>query len=193
MDLLARLKAIYWALPSRRARPASVARNLAKTGAQSVLMWLLFLGVLPLLFWHIESWLLTHNWPLQRFAPSRVLAVVTFISGWAIAWASAWNLVKWGQGTPLPIDATNELVIRGPYRYIRNPMATASLLQGAAIGIWFGSPLILTYVFAGALLWNVAARPWEEADLRARFGADYERYQKQVRCWWPRLSPYEAE
>ena len=52
------------------------------------------------------------------------------------------------------------------------------MLQGAALGVWFGSPLILIYVIAGALSWNFAARPWEEADLRARFGADYERYRR---------------
>ena len=191
MDLLARLKKFYWALPSRRAKPAPLARNLAKTGAQSVFMWLLFLGVLPWVCWQLETWLLRNHWPLQRFAPLPFCALILFAFGWAIAWASAWSLVKWGAGTPLPIDATNALVIRGPYRFIRNPMATASLLQGAAIGIWFGSPLILLYVAAGALSWNTAARPWEEADLRARFGADYERYRRSVRCWLPRLRPYQ--
>ena len=98
--------------------------------------------------------------------------------------------MRWGQGTPLPVDSTNRLVIRGPYRWIRNPMATASLLQGAAMGLWFGSPLMLLYVVAGAALWNFAVRPWEEADLGARFGADYQSYRQSVRCWLLRWSPY---
>ena len=153
-------------------------------------MWTAFLIVLPWLIWHLEGRLLANGWPIARFASLRLVALALFALGWAIAWASAWNLVKWGRGTPLPIDATNALVIRGPYRYIRNPMATASLLQGAAIGAWLGSPLIVVYVIAGALSWNYAARPWEEADLRARFGPDYESYRQSVRCWLPRLSPY---
>ena len=49
------------ALPMR-GKPASLARNLAKTGAQSVVMWLLFLGVLPFLpsgIWN--RWMLRHR------------------------------------------------------------------------------------------------------------------------------------
>ena len=193
MDLLARLKAFYWALPARRARPASVGYNLAKTLAQTLLMWTAFLLIGPLVAWQIESWLLARGWPLSRFAPPIVVAVALFIFGWIVAWWSAWVLVRWGDGTPLPLDSTNKLVVRGPYRWVRNPMAASSLLQGAAIGLGAGSPLILIYIVAGAWIWNVLARPWEEADMRARFGADFDRYQKSVRCWWPRFAPYENQ
>lgn len=192
MDLLARLKAFYWALPSRRARPASWKRNLAKTLAQTLLMWTAFLLVGPFIAWQIESWLLEQGWPLARFKQHFILAITLFIFGWLVAWWSAWVLVRWGDGTPLPVDATNKLVVRGPYRWVRNPMASGSLLQGAAIGIAAGSPLILIYIFVGALMWNTLARPWEEADMRARFGADCERYQKSVRCWIPRSSAYDS-
>ena len=192
MDLLARLKAIYWALPSRRAAPASWKRNLAKTLAQTLTMWTAFLLIGPFIAWQIESWLLGRGWFLARFPALPILAIALFVFGWSIAWWSAWVLVRWGDGTPLPIDATNKLVVRGPYRWVRNPMAACSLLQGAAIGFGAGSPLILLYILAGALVWNYAARPWEEADMRARFGADCERYQKSVRCWIPRIVPYDS-
>ena len=192
MDLLARLKLIYWALPSRCARPASLARNLAKTFAQSLGMWTAFLLLGPLVLWHFESWLLPRGWPLPRFEPLPIFAATTFGFGWLLAWSSAWVLVRWGEGTPLPIDATNKLVVRGPYHIVRNPMAIGSLLQGAAIGLWFGSPLILIYALAGGMIWNFAVRPWEEADMRARFGTDCARYQRQVRCWWPRFSGYQG-
>ena len=191
MDLLARLKAFYWALPSRRARPAPVLYNLAKTLGQTLLMWTAFLVIGPFIAWQIESYLLRHSWPLARFAAQPTLASALFVFGWLVAWWSAWALVRWGDGTPLPVDATNKLVVRGPYRWVRNPMASSSLLQGAAIGLGAGSPLILLYIVAGALGWNFLARPWEEADMRARFGADFERYRQNVRCWVPCLSPYE--
>ncbi len=192
MELLVRLKAIYWALPSRRARPATVRYNLVKTLGQTLAMWTAFLLVGPFIAWQIESWLLRHPWPFGRFAPQLPLAVALFCGGWFIAWWSAWVLVRWGDGTPLPIDATNRLVVRGPYKYVRNPMAASSLLQGAAIGFGAGSPLITLYILVGALLWNTLARPWEEADMRARFGEDYENYRANVRCWWPRFSAYES-
>ncbi len=187
MLLLARLKTLYFALPSRCARPASVARNLVKTLVQSAGLWLVFLLVGPIVLWQIENWLLERGWCPARFAPQFALAVALFIIGWALAWWSAWSLVRWGEGTPLPVDATNKLVVRGPYRRVRNPMACGSLLQCVAIGIGFGSPLIIFYAAVGGLLWHVAVRPWEEADMRARFGVDFENYRAHVRCWWPRL------
>ena len=187
MPLFARLKQLYFALPSRCARPASVARNLVKTLVQSAGMWLAFLLVGPLILWRLESWLLPRGWPISRFAPQVALAIALFIFGWALAWWSAWSLVRWGDGTPLPIDATNKLVVRGPYQWVRNPMACGSLLQCAAIGVWFGSPLIILYAISGGALWHIAVRPWEEADMRARFGTDFDDYRANVRCWWPRF------
>ena len=192
MDLLARLKAIYWALPSRRARPASWQRNGFKTLIQSAILWLVFLGVGPLLAFKIENWLLPLGWP-SRFEVSRVFCVFLFVLSWIFAWHSAWCLVRWGEGTPLPVDAPNRLVVRGIYRWIRNPMAFASLLQGASIGLFFGSPLILAYVLIGALSWNFAVRPWEEADLKTHFGTEFLHYQKRVRCWIPRFFPYRND
>ncbi|MBK6316507.1 MAG: isoprenylcysteine carboxylmethyltransferase family protein [Blastocatellia bacterium] len=79
------------------------------------------------------------------------------------------------------------MVISGPYRFIRNPMALAGLGQGMAVAIATGSWLTVAYVLAGGLMWNGIARPLEEADLRERFGVEFEAYCREVKCWWPRL------
>ena len=42
------------------------------------------------------------------------------------------------------------------------------------------------------MIWHLVARPMEERDLAARFGASYQAYRAAVRCWWPRLRPYRA-
>ncbi len=72
-------------------------------------------------------------------------------------------------------------------------MACASLIQGVAVGLALGSPLVLVYVLCGALAWNFGARPWEEADMEARFGEEFQRYTNAVRCWIPRLRPYSSQ
>ena len=138
--------------------------------------------------------------PVRRLAgPGRVALRVADVAhrcyralhgGSAMAELSACFLVARGEGTPLPTSCPARLVITGPYRYIRNPMATGSLMQGIAIGVWLGSPLILLYVALGISAWNFLARPWEERDLEARFGPAYAHYRAQVRCWIPRLRPY---
>ncbi|HEX9998730.1 MAG TPA: isoprenylcysteine carboxylmethyltransferase family protein [Abditibacterium sp.] len=173
----------------RQAKPASARFNLLKTLGQSLLMWVVFLSIGPFVTFQIEEF-----FGLDRFRFAFqfqiLLGVTLFIGGWIVAWASAYFMVTRGDGTPLPVDATRRLVVVGPYRYVRNPMAFASLCQGAAIGLMAGSPLILVYIAVGALMWNYGARPWEEHDLEAKFGADYAHYKREVRCWTPRLRPY---
>jgi protein-S-isoprenylcysteine O-methyltransferase Ste14 len=72
-------------------------------------------------------------------------------------------------------------------------MAVAGLGQGFAVAVWLGSWLVLTYVLAGAAVWQAVLRPVEEDDLARRFGAAYASYQRAVRCWWPRLRPYRGQ
>ena len=55
-----------------------------------------------------------------------------------------------------------------------------------------GSPFVVGYALAGAVAWQLLVRPWEEADLLARFGAEYARYRAAVRCWVPRGRPWDA-
>jgi protein-S-isoprenylcysteine O-methyltransferase Ste14 len=40
-----------------------------------------------------------------------------------------WDFANFGRGTPIPIDAPKRLVVRGLYRYVRNPMYIGSLLS----------------------------------------------------------------
>jgi protein-S-isoprenylcysteine O-methyltransferase Ste14 len=93
-----------------------------------------------------------------------------------------------GAGTPLPSAMPNRLVIAGPYRWIRNPMAVAGIVQGAAIGFILQSWLVIAYAVGGSLVWNYVVRPLEEADLTVRFGEEFLQYRDTVRCWIPRVS-----
>ncbi len=92
-----------------------------------------------------------------------------------------------GRGTPLPTATAPLLVIQGPYRFVRNPMATAGIIQGLAIGWYFGSFGILLYSLLGAHIWHWFVRPVEEKDLTSRFGEAYRDYQASVGLWVPKL------
>src|SRR5437667_7674106 len=48
------------------------------------------------------------------------LALLAF-GGAIYAWC-VWDFAVFGRGTPAPIDAPKKLVVRGLYRYTRNPM-----------------------------------------------------------------------
>jgi len=165
-------------------RNTSVA-HLASTFAQIVVFWGFFLWVVPVAITFFEQ-----RWgvalPLPWFvspAGAVLLALASALGLW-----SGVTMSVLGKGTPLPAAMPNRLVIAGPYRFIRNPMAVAGFMQGAAVGLLLSSWLVVAYGVLGALLWNYAIRPHEEADLEARFGDAFRRYRDEVRCWIPRLA-----
>jgi protein-S-isoprenylcysteine O-methyltransferase Ste14 len=176
----------------RVARPAGFRYNYAKTLAQTASMWLFFFGALPAATYRIESQLKLARF---RFAYPfwKRVAAAGFLSGAALALISAVFMVAKGEGTPLPADAPRKLVVAGPYRCVRNPMAMGSFAQGIAVGLWLGSPLVTLYALLGTVGWDLVVRPWEELDLERRFGEPFSRYRENVRCWVPRLTPYRTE
>jgi len=97
-----------------------------------------------------------------------------------------------GEGTLAPWDPTSRLVVRGPYRHVRNPMITgvacalageAALLGSLALLIWLGG-----FVAVNAIYFPLV----EEPGLRRRFGDNYDVYRANVPRWLPRLRPWNA-
>ena len=176
----------------RIARPAGRVVNLLKTFVQIVFFWGMFLFVIPALLVRAETSL---SWPAGRFGGPELwaAAVLLFVLASGLGLWSAFLMAWCGAGTPLPLDAPRELVVAGPYRVIRNPMAAAGLAQGTAVGLWYGSPLVLAYVALGMLLWNFVVRRWEEGELVERFGGRFLLYRRRVRCWRPRLTPWDPK
>jgi protein-S-isoprenylcysteine O-methyltransferase Ste14 len=173
----------------RAAAPASAWRNVVKTALQCALIWPAFLLVLPALLIAVEPLVGAGRF---HFPGQAVAGVILFAGFTALNLATGGVLAVRGRGTPLPLDCPNDLVVTGPYAYVRNPMAIAGLGQGAAIAVGVGSWLVLAYVLAGAAVWQLVLRPVEERDLALRFGAAYERYHGAVGCWRPRLTPYRT-
>lgn len=166
---------------------AGRSRHVLGTALQIVVFWGLFLGVLPVLITFAE-----HRWGLHPALPdvvvtvSTITGVVVLVLASALGLASAAVMSTLGAGTPLPSAMPNRLVVAGPYRSVRNPMALAGITQGVAVGLLLSSWLVVVYAVAGSVVWNCIVRPLEEADLEARFGDDFRRYAARVRCWLPR-------
>jgi protein-S-isoprenylcysteine O-methyltransferase Ste14 len=173
----------------REARPASRNWNLIKTLAQTMVFWSVFLFLLPAAIVILEHRMGWGRWHFGTPA-FRWVGGALFLLGGALGLTSGMVMAVRGRGTPLPADCPNELVVAGPYRYIRNTMVIAGLSQGFAVGIFLGSPAVVTYALLGAPIWHLFVRPWEEADLEQRFGAPYRRYRAEVRCWLPRFPAY---
>ncbi|MBK8848713.1 MAG: isoprenylcysteine carboxylmethyltransferase family protein [Saprospiraceae bacterium] len=155
--------------------------NAIKTMVQIVLIWTLTLFVIPALI--INT---TRNHIVLEFEFLQMTATILFILFSILGLYSSYHLVKYGSGTPLPLDHTQKLVISGPYRHVRNPMAVAGIGQGLAVSLFSESYPVLFYVLLGAFVWHWFVRPLEEEDMYKRFGEPYDHYKKSVRCWIPR-------
>lgn len=177
-------------LHGREARPASGRWNVLKTILQTIVFWSVFLALLPMGVMWLESAVGLASWRFDS-ATARTLGIALFIAGGSLGLTSGITMAIHGRGTPLPADCPSELVIVGPYRYVRNPMAVAGITQGVAVGLFLGSPAVIGYALVGAPTWHVLVRPWEEQDLFERLGEPYREYREHVRCWWPRFRPYD--
>ncbi len=108
-------------------------------------------------------------------------------SGAALAVWCILSFALIGRGTPAPFDPPRRLVVRGPYRYVRNPMYLGAGLALAGAALFYRSSVLLAYAGLFLLLMHLAVVLYEEPTLRQTFGEDYEAYCKRVRRWWPTL------
>src|SRR5205807_4184979 len=85
-----------------------------------------------------------------------------------------------GKGTPAPFDPPRRLVIRGPYRFVRNPMyiSAATALAGAAL--FYESWPLLGYAGLFFLATHFFVVLYEEPALRETFGQEYGAYCGRV-------------
>lgn len=98
----------------------------------------------------------------------------------------AWDFIACGRGTPLPMDAPRELVVRGLYRFVRNPMYVGVLLAIIGQAVSFGSVPTLWYGIGVAFFFHLFVVLYEEPALQRKFGACYTDYAKVVPRWIPR-------
>jgi len=154
--------------------------NLTKTFIQTGIFWLIFLYQIPSLILKIES-----NIGIIGFESQKQIGWILFCFFSLLGIYSGYTMSSIGTGTPLPLDCPNKLVIEGPYKLVRNPMAIAGIGQGICVGIITGSFSIVVYSLSGAILWHLFVRPIEEKDLEQRFGEAYLNYKTQIKCWIP--------
>jgi protein-S-isoprenylcysteine O-methyltransferase Ste14 len=142
-------------------------------------------GVMP--FWLTDGW--------RSTGPAlvwKLLGGILVVAGVAVLLHAFARFVIEGIGTPAPVAPTRKLVVGGLYRHLRNPMyvAVAATIVGQAALLGRAALLLYAALFMGAVAAFVYA--YEQPVLSERFGADYERYRRNVPAWWPRLRPWRG-
>jgi protein-S-isoprenylcysteine O-methyltransferase Ste14 len=116
-------------------------------------------------------------------------SMLLFLSGaTAYTWC-VWDFASFGRGTPLPLDAPKKLVIRGLYRYSRNPMYVGVLLVILGWAALFRSWGLVGYALLIATGFQLFIVLYEEPHLQSVFGPSYAEYCARVGRWLPRRWP----
>lgn len=130
-------------------------------------------------------------WLIAGAADSRlgsgpsVLGALLVIAGLLGYGCCAADFVRLGHGTPLPLAPPRVLVVRGLYRYTRNPMYVSVLLVVLGQGILLASPWILAYGLGVAGIFHLFVTGYEEPMLSRAYGASYAAYRHRVPRWLP--------
>jgi protein-S-isoprenylcysteine O-methyltransferase Ste14 len=109
-----------------------------------------------------------------------VFSLALFLIGWSVI-----NFIR-VKGTPVPFNPPPQLVTRGPYAYVRNPMLTGVFALLLGFGVLFGSVSLLfvfTPLFIVINVWELKAI--EEPELIKRLGEDYIEYRKSTPMFFP--------
>ena len=121
-----------------------------------------------------------------------LVGVVLLIAGASLC---GWCVARFlgARGTPVPLNPPEELIVSGPYAWVRNPMLTGVFLALVGLGFLLDSlGITLIWTPAYALL-HIAELKWvEEPELVRRFGSAYTEYRAKVPMFIPRLRRYRG-
>ena len=159
----------------------------ARAAAGSFLFLLLAPGVVAgVLPWLLTGWA-SNDWPLLV----RVLGALLIAGGVGVLLHAFGRFVFEGLGTPAPVAPTEQLVVGGLYRHVRNPMyvAVAATIIGQALLL--GRPVLLAYAALFMAVVAAFVHLYEEPTLMSRYGEEYAAYRRAVPAWLPRLHTFE--
>lgn len=119
-----------------------------------------------------------------------VLGVLLVAAGLPVLVSAFVRFAVEGRGTPAPIAPTEQLVVGGLYRWVRNPMylAVLSIIVGQAGILWQPGLLVYAAIVAVAVVGFVLG--YEQPELARTYGSAYDDYRAAVPGWWPARHPY---
>ena len=134
------------------------------------------------------GWGLAEPWAYVPMAGGAALTAL----GIALAAGTIRLFARLGRGMLAPRGPARQLVLAGPYRYVRNAMISGVGLVLLAEALLLGSlPRLVCFGVFGAV--NAIYIPVvEEPDLLERFGAAYVRFRDNMPRWMPRLRRWEG-
>lgn len=140
-------------------------------------------GLVP---WWLTGWEAAYPVNLSM----RIAGAVLLTAGVPVLVHAFVRFVVEGAGTPAPVAPTEQLVVGGLYRYVRNPMYLAVLAVITGQALVLNRPALLLYALVAGAAMVAFVYGYEEPALERQFGEQYQSYRRSVPRWWPRLRPW---
>ena len=118
-------------------------------------------------------------WDANHFIGAGLIVI-----GVVIALSCIVRFATEGKGTLSPLDPTKKLVIRGLYKYSRNPMYVGVMLIMIGETLFYWSLALAIYSAVVFLVFNLFIILHEEPRCRRDFGDEYAEYCHRTRRWF---------
>jgi protein-S-isoprenylcysteine O-methyltransferase Ste14 len=112
--------------------------------------------------------------------------IVLLVAG---ALLCGWCVVRFrrAKGTPVPFNPPKQLIVTGPYLWMRNPMVTGIFTSLFGVGLMLHSAsIVFVWTPLYILVHVIELKLVEEPELELRFGAAYDAYRREVPMFIPR-------
>lgn len=140
----------------------------------------------PTIVGGLVPWLLTRWGADDPHGAAQAAGIVLLVAGTALVLETTARFALEGRGTPAPIAPPSRFVVRGSYRFTRNPMYVGVLAVIVGQALLLGREVLFIWAGAAAALFHLFVVLHEEGELARRFGDEYEEYRSRVGRWLPR-------
>ena len=148
----------------------------------------IFFVVLPLLLIFLNNFF---NLPVYSILYLNVLGFIFFDIGFILVFYFTIIHMETGRATVLPvIDKPKKFIIKGFYKYCRNPMYLADMLIFFGGFLILGHLLLLFYFLISFPIIHMFVVYIEEPELKKIFGKQYIEYTKKIPRWIPRKNTF---
>lgn len=148
----------------------------------SLLKWIDMPPVWTALFLAL-AWTQRSFWPVGSFGPAGDLLGGLLVGGGLLLMALALAEMRRHRTTVIPHLDADRLVTSGIFKRSRNPIYLGDSMVLAGLVLYWDA--VLALVLVPVFVWVIEKRfiEGEERRLRRRFGAEFARYEREVRRW----------
>lgn len=122
---------------------------------------------------------------LQFGAINYIIGGLLLTIGAAFGFLSIFQQMTQARGTPIPVMATQKLLVQGVFKYSRNPMIFGTFCAYFGVAILVGSISSAIAVILFTIMIIIYIKTVEEKELALRFGQEYLEYKASTPFFFP--------